>query len=459
MVEKHGNEAIVGKEYENNLTRLNESSINGSKIVSRFWDFHAETRGMKFENVAILMDMLGATLDSFGYSIESSGTLQQKQVGVLRTNCMDCLDRTNIVQSAAARRALEIQLKAEGIELDIQTATQWFNTLWADNGDAISKQYASTAAMKGDFTRTRKRNYKGALTDLGLSISRFYSGIVNDYFSQACIDFLVGNVTSVVFEEFESNMMSGDPGVDVVKLREQAIDVSHKLVVEDEHEEFIGGWAILCPREPNTIKSLPFEESVLLLTDAALYACRFDWNLEKVTSFERVELDHIETIKCGTYITSTLSPNQTEEAKNVGFVITYKVGENDVARINTRSLTTSREQSELIQGETVPNPPTILSGLIKTSTPPLTRILAGKALPARSAVVEGHGTPRLSEMELVKTICGEIERIVLALRVVEAGIEKRSIIEEKDIISLADARKATGLMEQLGYSIKRLVWA
>jgi hypothetical protein len=93
---------------------------------------------------------------------------------------MDCLDRTNVVQSATARRALELQLKTEGIDLSLQEdqTTQWFNTLWADNGDAISKQYASTAALKGDFTRTRKRDLKGALNDMGLSISRFYSGYV-----------------------------------------------------------------------------------------------------------------------------------------------------------------------------------------------------------------------------------------------------------------------------------------
>jgi hypothetical protein len=91
---------------------------------------------------------------------------------------MDCLDRTNVVQSACGRRALELQLKDEGIDMGLQVdqTTSWFNGLWADNGDAISKQYASTAALKGDFTRTRKRDYRGALTDMGLSISRFYSG-------------------------------------------------------------------------------------------------------------------------------------------------------------------------------------------------------------------------------------------------------------------------------------------
>jgi hypothetical protein len=178
LVEKHGNEAIVGNEYSKNMTQLNNAGgIKGQPIGYEWFDFHAVCRGMKFENVSLLTDTLNPILSKFGHSVEVEGRLEQKQRGVLRTNCMDCLDRTNVVQSACARRTLEIQLKEEGIELNVgDTSSMWFNTLWADNGDAISKQYASTSALKGDFTRTRKRDYKGALTDMGLSISRFYSG-------------------------------------------------------------------------------------------------------------------------------------------------------------------------------------------------------------------------------------------------------------------------------------------
>jgi len=158
------------------VDRLNKFS--SGQIGFEWFDFHAQCRGMKFENVSLLIDSLGDKLDAFNDTVEVDGEIISKQIGVLRTNCMDCLDRTNVVQSACGRRALELQLKAEGINLNLQVdqTTQWFNTLWADNGDAISKQYASTAAMKGDFTRTRKRDFKGALTDMGLSISRFYSG-------------------------------------------------------------------------------------------------------------------------------------------------------------------------------------------------------------------------------------------------------------------------------------------
>jgi SacI homology domain len=181
LVEKHGNEAIVGESYEKCLNKYNKTKHNEDSPVGFEWfDFHAVCRGMRFENVSSLFEEIGKTLDNFGDTVQVDGKLLRKQTGVLRTNCMDCLDRTNVTQSACGRRALESQLKSEGIDMSLQAdqTTQWFNTLWADNGDSISKQYASTAAMKGDFTRTRKRDFQGALKDIGISISRFYSGYV-----------------------------------------------------------------------------------------------------------------------------------------------------------------------------------------------------------------------------------------------------------------------------------------
>jgi hypothetical protein len=46
--------------------------------------------------------------------------------------------------------------------------------VWANNGDYISRQYAGTSALKGDFTRTGKREAKGMLKDGVNSISRYY---------------------------------------------------------------------------------------------------------------------------------------------------------------------------------------------------------------------------------------------------------------------------------------------
>lgn len=86
---------------------------------------------------------------------------------------MDCLDRTNVVMSNLARRAIDIQLGNLNIDqAKIDASLNFMNLLWADNGDAVSKQYSSTAALKGDFTRTKKRSIPGALTDFGLTLTR-----------------------------------------------------------------------------------------------------------------------------------------------------------------------------------------------------------------------------------------------------------------------------------------------
>lgn len=178
LVEKHGVEALIGEKYQKGLDRYNEETTEDRRVPFEWFDFHDACRGMKFENVQKLIETLKDELDSFGSTIEEDGEVRQQQKGVIRTNCMDCLDRTNVCQSSFAKYVLDAQLKAQGFDMTTQQdqVNSWFNTLWADNGDAISKQYASTAAMKGDYTRTKKRDYRGALADAGLGLTRFYNG-------------------------------------------------------------------------------------------------------------------------------------------------------------------------------------------------------------------------------------------------------------------------------------------
>lgn len=288
-------------------------------------------------------------------------------------------------------------------------------------------------------------------------------------------------------------MDAPDPAISTLRMRQQAIDVSQRLVVADETEELLGGWALLTPHEPNTIKSLPFEESVLLLTNVALYSCRFDWNMEKVSGFERVELSSIRNIKYGTYIINTLSAAQADETTNVGFIITYAaVAGDSIHRVNTRSMSTavppepdsSRADGDLLEG-TSTTPPISAPALI-LKLPTLVgsaaarinnRILALKALPARTAVARtsdgANVGPKMSEVEQVQMICADIERAVHAVRTEAVGAEHRQgpegevdaetkpeeLVVQGAIISLADAKKSTGLLEQLGHSLKRLVWA
>ncbi|KAE8377857.1 SacI homology domain-containing protein [Aspergillus bertholletiae] len=467
LIDKHAGEKKLGEQYEKYAQAMNQSGgIDGTQLGLEWFDFHNECRGMKFENVSRLVNSLESTLNEYSDTVVRNNVVIRGQTGVVRTNCMDCLDRTGVAQCAFGQWALERGLKEEGINIDLggDSSTQWFNTLWADNGDAISKQYSSTAALKGDYTRTRKRDYRGALNDLGLTLTRYFNNIVNDYFSQACIDYMLGNVSTQVFKEFATEMQTADPGISVQKLRQNAIDTSCRIVISEQSEEFLGGWTMLTPRQPNTLRTLPFEEAVLLLTDAAIYSCRFDWNIDKVLSFERIDLRSVTQINYGTYITSILTDTQTDQHGNVGLVIEYREGDANALRVNTRSLQSNVDTKTLDSNAPSSNEWDVYSWF-KGAPHSTTRFIAFKALPLSNSVTQTkQSSIKVSETDWVRTICEEIERAMKAGEVQQPGPndqkkEAPSIIEASDIISLEDAKKRTGIFEHLVYDIKKLVWA
>jgi hypothetical protein len=462
LIDKHGTESKIGELYEKHAKALNENGGldgQGKQLGFEWFDFHNVCRGMHFENVSKLMTTLEPFATSTGWTVISDDQIKHKQSGVLRTNCMDCLDRTNVVQSACARTALEAQLAAGSYNIDLQNdpSTSWFNTLWADNGDNISRQYAGTAALKGDFTRTRKRQITGALTDFGLTLTRYYNNIVNDYFTQALIDYLLGRATDTIFAEFEADMKSSDYFIDMRKVRQQAIDRSAGIVIEDKDEDLIHGWTLSVPTAVNQVKTATFEEAVLLLTDKALYFCRLDWGTEKVREFERIQLENVQGLMRGVYVTSTLAQRHMDTDKNVGFVIRYKAESNSgLVRRNTRALSSAADEQHDDKKQQKPAD----AG----------RFLAFKALPPRSNISTSDSpeTPD-NEVELVKGVCDEIARVANKTQkynvpgTAQEGLEyegqnRQLAVEEKDIISLADAKKTTGYLEQIEYSLKKLVW-
>lgn len=94
LVDKHGPEVKLGEAYESGVQELNHALKR--PIDLQWFDFHAECRGMKFENVDRLVKILQNKIDTFGETILEQGVTKEIQKGIIRTNCMDCLDRTNV---------------------------------------------------------------------------------------------------------------------------------------------------------------------------------------------------------------------------------------------------------------------------------------------------------------------------------------------------------------------------
>ncbi|XP_047001816.1 phosphatidylinositol-3-phosphatase SAC1 isoform X2 [Schistocerca americana] len=194
QIDHRGAEDVLEKAFREHVTRLGNSNVRYEAF-----DFHAECRALRWDRLSILLDRLSHEQDEFGvFLLTRDGTLVSQQDGVFRTNCVDCLDRTNVVQSMLARRSLTQVLQKLGLLQQSQAVQQQplleylFKQVWADNADVLSIQYSGTGALKTDFTRTGKRTRIGLLRDLVNSLTRYCKNNFADGFRQDAIDLFLG---------------------------------------------------------------------------------------------------------------------------------------------------------------------------------------------------------------------------------------------------------------------------
>ncbi|KAL8942373.1 MAG: hypothetical protein Q9216_001693 [Gyalolechia sp. 2 TL-2023] len=204
--------------YQHHIHRSPLNQIIGSggasenRLIQSQFDFHTETKGPGgYEAASMVRGLIQDRADSFAYLLyyandqigtfgnvstkpsqrESNVILQQE--GVFRTNCLDCLDRTNLIQTIISQMAIESFLSHRG---ERAAADFWMrhSSLWADNGDALSKIYAGTGALKSSFTRHGKMSLAGAIADARKSATRMYINNFADKGRQNTIDTLLGRL-------------------------------------------------------------------------------------------------------------------------------------------------------------------------------------------------------------------------------------------------------------------------
>ncbi len=203
---------------------LKESNVPKMEFV--WFDFHEECKKMKYENISKLLKTIAVStaLGNFGFThillksgftfekleyfpkeVEKEFQVISTQDGVFRTNCIDCLDRTNVIQSVLARQVLHKVLNKLDFE-DVPTGEVFevflcdfekkYKEIWADNGDSLSNAYAGTNALKGDFTRIGKKTIKGTLIDGKLACQRYYINAFQDGYNQDCHDLFLGKLSN-----------------------------------------------------------------------------------------------------------------------------------------------------------------------------------------------------------------------------------------------------------------------
>lgn len=192
LTNKQGDEGLLSAAYAAEIQKL--SSV---RYVS--FDFHHCCGGSNFDNIQLLYDQIAEDFEKNGYFlIDTEEKIILEQRGVIRSNCIDCLDRTNVTQSYLARRSLDSQLQRLGALSSNECISMFtedfeiFKTMWVEQGDEISLEYSGTHALKRDLVRYGKQTMTGLIKDGMSAISRYFLNNFQDGIRQDAADLISG---------------------------------------------------------------------------------------------------------------------------------------------------------------------------------------------------------------------------------------------------------------------------
>ncbi|KAI5696372.1 hypothetical protein M8J75_012104 [Diaphorina citri] len=204
-----GTSLIGSKEGEATLSNLFQShhakSSHSSDVPHIVYDYHQECRGGNTKNISKLLAKVEKYLQAFGLFYAKGANVEQ--IGTLRTNCLDCLDRTNCVQTVFGLQILLKQLHLLNLVDKAQIISRFeevFRQMWVNNGNEVSKIYAGTGAIQGGSkvgdpgeaasVTSRARGGFRTLIDGARSAARTIQNNLLDNSKQEAIDiFLLGN--------------------------------------------------------------------------------------------------------------------------------------------------------------------------------------------------------------------------------------------------------------------------
>lgn len=129
-----------------------------------------------------------------GYTDDHLG---REQNGVLRTNCVDCLDRTNTAQFMVGKCALGFQLHALGVidkpflQFD-SDAVRILEDLYEAHGDTLALQYGGSQLVHGIRTYRKVSPFTSHSRDIMQTVSRYFSNAFTDADKQQAMNLFLG---------------------------------------------------------------------------------------------------------------------------------------------------------------------------------------------------------------------------------------------------------------------------
>ncbi|OUM70502.1 hypothetical protein PIROE2DRAFT_1378, partial [Piromyces sp. E2] len=221
-------ENVLGKEYDNHFRNSPKSIKNYLNKLD--FDFHEKYKNGEYNDCEEILNIINNDLDNYTYFLMKNNEIVSKQLGVVRVNCLDCLDRTNVVETNIAWHIFrkfflnEKNVNYCSLVYGDDNFKTIFKNIWADNGDQLSRIYAGTGALKSSITRKGKQTVLGYLNDAKKSINRFVNNAFFDKSRQETINLLLGRFDN------QLDVILHDPLSDAVqtKLQKQIYKFSSK---------------------------------------------------------------------------------------------------------------------------------------------------------------------------------------------------------------------------------------
>lgn len=204
--EKTPRETKLLREFEQCIIYLNKQLPETKKIDYISWDMSRASKQNGQKVIEFLETYALRSVSETGifhnYSTFRDTKLQE---GICRSNCIDCLDRTNAAQFVIGKRALGVQLQALGIVDDSyleydSDIVNILTELFHDLGDTIALQYGGSHLVNTMETYRKINQWSSHSRDMVESIKRFYSNSFMDSQRQNAINLFLGNY---IWEENE----------------------------------------------------------------------------------------------------------------------------------------------------------------------------------------------------------------------------------------------------------------
>lgn len=363
LLDRGGAEQEVGERYLelanhfNALSNGKRENNTAGKIHFEWFDFHQACQNMNFSNISRLMPTLSPFLSRCAWNVlerREHGRLSppqfkiiQLQSGVVRTNCLDCLDRTNIAQAALARTVLGRQVQHLNPSLDPERITSHlhsagFNALWAANGNALSQSYAGTPALKSAYLNPLPYPLN-FLSDLRCTLRRAARQFWADDFTQVVLDYCLGRVGGEAWGEWvRKRGLVGGMGfyermgdVGLVDFWADAARRGLSKVTDVIDEGVVAAW-LLCDLNRDEVGQEQIQSpapgyvaDALVLVEKALHVVPYDLSAEKVVgdspclSVGSAEpLESIQHIRWGSH--KPPASHTSESDRQYALQITYK---------------------------------------------------------------------------------------------------------------------------------------